>query len=91
MILLYVYIFIFFQIPFHHRFLQDVLYSRSLLFISFMHSSMYMLIPHISHILPITIPSDKHNFVFYVCESISVLEISSFILFFSISHVSDII
>ena len=54
-----------------------------------------MLIPHITHTHththPITIPSDKHKFVFYVCESISVLEISSFVIFFSISHASDIV
>ena len=47
-------------------------YSRSLLFISFIHSSLYLLIqsPNLSH-PPLPFPFGNHKFVFYVSESIS--------------------
>ena len=50
-----------------------MLYSRSLLVIYFMYSSVYMSIP-ISHFIPpLPFPPDIHKFVFYICDSISVL------------------
>ena len=42
---------------------------------------------------PPPFPIGNHKFVFYVCESLSVLEISSFVslfFFLQISHISDI-
>ena len=37
------------------------------------------------------LPFGNHKFVFYVCKSVSVLYIDSFVLFFKILHISDII
>ena len=79
---LYIYIYIFFQILFHYRFLQDTEYSSlcytvgpcclSILWIvvCVCESQAPSLSPttHTS-----TIPVGNHKFVFYVCESISVL------------------
>ena len=58
---LYIYIYILFQIPFYYRLLQDIEYSSlcytvgPLLFIYFMYSSMYLLIPN-SQFIPLLPP-----------------------------------
>ena len=49
-----------------------VLYSRSLLVIYFIYSSVYMSIP-ISQFIPPPLPPSNDEFVFYICESIPVL------------------
>ena len=55
------------------------LYSRSL-FIYFIYRRVSVLILTSQFILPPpSFPFGKHKFVFYVCESFSVLEISSFV------------
>ena len=56
--------------------LQFTLYSESVLFISFTHGSMLLLIPYSQFILPTPLaafPFGNHKFVFYVCESVSIL------------------
>ena len=51
-----------------------VLHSRALLVVCFKHSSVYTLIPNSSFIPPPPpFPFGNHNFVFEVCESVSVL------------------
>ena len=55
-----------------------VLYSRTLLSICFTYSSLYLLIP-----APPPFPFGNNRFVFQVCESVSVLKISSVVLYFS--------
>ena len=57
-----------------------------------MYSSVYLLIPY-SSFIPSLLPFFpwNHKFVFYVCESVSVLYMDSFVLFFWIPHKSDII
>ena len=37
------------------------------------------------------LPCGKHKFVFYICNSVSVSQISSFVPVFQIPHISDII
>ena len=60
-----------------------MLYSRALLFICFIYSSLYLLIPNSLFIpVPLPFPSGNNKFVFYVCESVSVLQISSFLSYF---------
>ena len=45
--------------------------------------------PHSKFILPpVLLPFGKHKFVFYVCESISVLYIYSLVGIFQIPHIS---
>ena len=68
---------ILFQILFPHGSLQSVkfpgLYSRSLLAIYFIYSSMYVTVP-ISQFIPFpAFPLGKHKFVFYICDTFSVL------------------
>ena len=80
--------YIFFQILFSYRLLQNteysVLHSRSLVVIYFIYNSVYLLIPN-SFIPLSTFPFSKHKFVFYVFDSTSVL----YLVFFFIPHVSD--
>ena len=45
---------------------------RSLLFIYFVYSSLYLLIPNFSFILPPPLPFGNNKIVFYVCESVCV-------------------
>ena len=60
------------QVLFHYRLLQDIGYSslcytvRSSLFIYFICSRVYLIYPSFP-----AFPFDNHEFVFYVCESIS--------------------
>ena len=70
---------------------SSVLYSRSLLAIYFIYSSVYMSIPTFQLIPSPDSPPGSHKFVFYICNSISVLQVSSFVPFFYIPHVSNII
>ena len=42
-------------------------------------------------IYPSLLNFGNHTFVFYVCGSVSVLQISSYVSFFQIPHISDII
>ena len=65
-----------------------VLYNRFSLVIYFIYSSVYMSIP-ISQFIP-TLPSPlvNHKIIFYVCDSISALQISSSVPFFWIPHIS---
>ena len=64
----------------------------SLLVTYFIYSSVHMLIPNPSSIPSPAFPFGNHKFVFYVCESISVLYISHFYHFFlKIPHISNII
>ena len=64
-----------------------MLYSRSLLVICFLYSSMYILIPNPNLYLPLSFLIIK--FVFPVCDSTSVLYISSFVLFFFRFHIEE--
>ena len=41
--------------------------------------------------LLLPLPPGNHKIVFYICDSVSVLQISSFLLFFKIPHISNII
>ena len=68
-----------------------VLYNRFSLVIYFIYSSVYRPIP-ISQFIP-TLPSPlvNHKVIFYICDSISALQISSSVPFFQIPHTSDII
>ena len=75
----YIYIYpLLFRFPSHlglYRVLSrvPVLHSRSLLVTYFIHSSVYVSIP-ISQFIPLPpFPSGNHKFVFYICDSISVL------------------
>ena len=49
-----------------------VLYSKTLLFIYFIYSNVYLLIPNSKFILS-PFPFGNHKFIFCVCESVSVL------------------
>ena len=53
--------------------------------------SMHMLIPSPHLFLPPPFPFGNHKFVFYVCGSIFVFQVSSFVPFFLIPLVSNII
>ena len=66
-----------------------MLYNRSLFFIYFIYNTVYMSIP-VSQFIPS--PSSPRNlkFIFYICSSISILWISSFVLFFNIPHISEL-
>ena len=60
-----------------------VLHSRSLLIICFTHNSTYVLLLTSYFIPSQPFPPGKHKFLFEVCGSISVLQVSSFILDFT--------
>ena len=64
-----------------------MLYSRSFLAIYFTYSNM-----HVNPNLPIypspPLPPGNHKFVFYICDSISVLQISFLVQFFYIPHIN---
>ena len=69
-----------------------MLYSRSLLAFCFTYISVSVnpnLPIYLS--LPYSFPPGNCKFVFYIYNSISVLEIRSFVPFFKIPHISDII
>ena len=73
---IFICIHVLFHILFHYGLLQDieyVLYSRTSLFIYFIYSNLYLLIPN-SLFIPSLPPFSFGNqeFVFYVCESVSV-------------------
>jgi len=56
-----------------------VLCSRCLFVVYFIHSSVYMSIP-ISQLIPLPpLSPSNHYLLFYICDSISVLQISSFV------------
>ena len=57
------------------------IYSRFLLVISFIHSKVYMSIP-VSQWSLHSLSPGNHRFIFYICDSASVLQISSFVPFF---------
>ena len=60
----------------------SVLHSRSLLVIYFIYKSVYMSIP-ISQFIPLSLLNPgNHKLIFYICKSVSVWEISSFVSFF---------
>ena len=48
-----------------------------------------MSIPISQFIPPQPFPLGNRKFVFYICDSISVFQISSFVPFFKIPHISD--
>ena len=73
----YIY-FRFFSIIGYYKIL-NIIPCAILLLIYFMYSSLYLLIPY-SQFVPL--PFGNHKIVFYVCESVSVLYIDSFVLFF---------
>ena len=60
----------------------SAIYSRFSLFIYFIHSRVYMSIP-ISHFIPSPLLLRVHIFVLYACVSISALQVSSSLPFFS--------
>ena len=72
----------------------SVLHSRSLLVIYFIYKSVYMSIPT-SQFIPLSLLNPGNpKLIFYICKSVSVWEISSFVsffFFFYISHISNII
>ena len=94
---IYIYLSILFQILFPFRLLQSVEQS----------SLCYTLGPWLSSILSVVVytrpsqtpslsppppfPPGNHSFVFCVCESVSVFSISSFVSYFKILHISNII
>ena len=93
----YVYIYLlFFQILFPYRQLQSTEQSSLCYTVGpYQLSILYIVVcicqsqsPNLSF-LPF--PPDNHNFVFYICNSISILQISSFVPFFQIPHISDIL
>ena len=49
-----------------------MLYSRLLLVIYFIYNSVYKSVST-SQFIPPTLPPDNHKFVFYICDSTSVL------------------
>ena len=59
-----------------------MLYSISLSLIYFIYESLYVLIPYSQFSHP--------SLFLYICYSVSVLYVYSFVLFFKISHISDI-
>ena len=68
-----------------------VLYNRSPLADLSIHNSVICQSKPQSIPLPVPFPFGNHKFVFQVCESDSILQISSFVSFLLISHTSDII
>ena len=70
-----------------HSLLSPVLYSRFLLVIYFIHSSMHMS-TQVSQFIPPPSFLDVRKFVFYVYLSISALKVDSVVLFFSGVHIS---
>ena len=58
-----------------------MLYSKPLLVIYFIYSSVYISIP-ISQFIPSPLPPGSHKFVFYICDSISVFLKNKFIYLF---------
>ena len=79
---------VFFHTIFHYRLSQDIEYnflclcSKSLLFIYFMYSSVYLLIPNSWFVPPsLPLPFGNHKFVFYVYDSVSVVYVNWFVLF----------
>ena len=80
-------LYILFQILFHYRLLQNIefgflCYTIGLcwLFILYIIMCIIYQLPNLS--LPSPFPFGNHKFVFYVCESLSVLQINSFVSFF---------
>ena len=77
-IYIYIYIYILFQILFSYRLLQNIEYS-SLCYtvgpcwLSVLHIVVYMLINLLIYPSPPPFPLGNYKFVFYVCESLSVL------------------
>ena len=85
----YIFFFIFFFFMVYYRILNIVLwlYSRTLLFIYFVYNCLHLLVPNSWFIpLPPHFPIGNCKFVFYFCESVSLLEISSFVSFFSFRY-----
>ena len=82
---LYIFFFIFFSIVIYHGILIQffVLYNRALLFIHPIYNSLYLL-TSISHSNPPPPPSPlgNHKSVPYDCESVSILQIGSFVSYF---------
>ena len=82
---LYIFFFIFFSIVIYHGILIQffVLYNRALLFIHPIYNSLYLL-TSISHSNPPPTPSPlgNHKSVPYDCESVSILQIGSFVSYF---------
>ena len=69
-----------------------MLYSRSLLVIYFIHSNVHISVPIFQFIPPPSLPSGNHMFLFYICNFICVLQISSFLSYFiKTPHNSNII
>ena len=69
----------------------SVLCSRSLLFLRSTCNSLQLLIPHAQCILPPSLlPLGDHKAVLYVCESVSVPQISSFVDHILFNHASVI-
>ena len=67
-----------------------VVYSRSPLGSHSIDHSVHMSVPYPSPSLPTPpVPFGNHKFVFRVCESVSVLQISSFISFLKTPHISN--
>ena len=68
-----------------------MLYSRTSLVICFIYSREYVLIPNSWFVpSPLPFPLGNHKFVFYVCGSISVLYLSSFVSFFLRFHMQAV-
>ena len=57
-----------------------MLYSKSLVGIYFIYSSLYMSVPISQYSSPYLFPTGNHNFVIYICDSIS--QTGSFFFFF---------
>ena len=59
------------------------LYGIFLFLIYFICSSLYLLIPYLLFVpSSIPLPFGNHKLVFYICESVSLLYIHSFVLYF---------
>ena len=74
------------QFPAEHWAESPVLYGRFSLVTCFMYSFVYMPIPVFQFIPPLFSPLGVRIFVFYTCDSISTLQISSSVPFFQIPH-----
>ena len=98
-IYIYIYVYIYinsFSDSFHYRLLQHI--SQSFLCytvgpccLSILGTVVCICQSPAPNLSLLAFPFANHKFVFYVCESISVLSISSFVSLFQITHISDII